>query len=393
MKKITLLLAVLFVTHLPAQNLLDDATSDVITVAENSKSGNYKDVLASVFQLAARNFVGEDKSLEFNTTLFALKLKANPEINRDVFFVNETFSRNLQMNFKAYFNDEYRYMGFTGGITYALYNGRDSKIVKMNDAFVNIFNQIDADLNTAQQAIGSTIVRENISKAERTIKWAALSNAKEAILNNITVTDSLTNAYKSTMLAGTYNNTQNLVNSGGAQVTTLQGASLYLNEAADLFYEELKSAPLLTFAVDGTSNEDGKFNRASAALIYLQGVKKSDFEIDIRTKFSYSDTLQVSMPRKLFEAEAGINFILGRRSGALSVMKDTTRKSFFEIKSYMEYKTVINNRLTDEEEHNFSANADLRLRIAEDLWIPLTIKYDIENANVFGFLNISYNFE
>jgi hypothetical protein len=40
----------------------------------------------------------------------------------------------------------------------------------------------------------------------------------------------------------------------------------------------------------------------------------------------------------------------------------------------------------------FSANAEIRLRVAEDLWIPFVIKYDIKNSNFLGFLNITYNF-
>ena len=40
----------------------------------------------------------------------------------------------------------------------------------------------------------------------------------------------------------------------------------------------------------------------------------------------------------------------------------------------------------------FTANADIRIRIIENLWIPLTVKYDLNKKNFLGFLNVALNF-
>ena len=41
----------------------------------------------------------------------------------------------------------------------------------------------------------------------------------------------------------------------------------------------------------------------------------------------------------------------------------------------------------------FMANADLRLRIFENFWLPLTIKYDLDKGKFLGFLDIEFNFD
>ncbi len=395
MKKLLSFFIIFYGFTATAQITSETLAEEIVTAAENSKSGNYNDILASVFQFAAKNIVGEDKTIEFNSTLFALKLKANPDLNKDVFFVNETFSRNLEMNFKANFDDDYSYTGFTGGVTYAFINGRDSKMAIVGEKLAGVFDKL-TDIATAEaKTILISIVSDpNLSETDKAQKLQSLNIAQNAMLNNLPPpADTDAAHYYNQLASAAFNNESGLINPDGTLVGTLQAASQYVNLELDKFYEDLKAAPLLTLAVDGTSNKDGKFNRASASLVYLQGVRNSDMEFDIRTRFLYADTLAISMPRHSAEAEAGINFIIGKRSGATDGVRPATLKSFFEIKSYFEYSTILKNRLPDEEKEMFSANADFRLRIAEGLWIPFTVKYDLDNANVFGFLNVTFNFE
>ena len=61
----------------------------MIAVADDLKSGNYKDILSSFFQFASQNLTGSQKSIAFNGTLFALKAEADPDLLKDYNFVNE----------------------------------------------------------------------------------------------------------------------------------------------------------------------------------------------------------------------------------------------------------------------------------------------------------------
>jgi len=46
----------------------------------------------------------------------------------------------------------------------------------------------------------------------------------------------------------------------------------------------------------------------------------------------------------------------------------------------------------DEKRDRLILNGTLRLRIYNDIWVPLEIKYDPDAGNVFGFLNVRANF-
>ena len=37
-------------------------------------------------------------------------------------------------------------------------------------------------------------------------------------------------------------------------------------------------------------------------------------------------------------------------------------------------------------------NGTLRVMVLDNIWIPITIKYDPKSGNVLGFLNVSLNF-
>jgi hypothetical protein len=37
-------------------------------------------------------------------------------------------------------------------------------------------------------------------------------------------------------------------------------------------------------------------------------------------------------------------------------------------------------------------NGTIRVRIMNDIWVPLEIKYDPKHGNLFGFINVRANF-
>ena len=107
--------------------------SELVKKNESSKSGNYKDLFSSFFQLASENFDSKTKSLKINSTLFAIKSKANPDLLKDVNIKQAGFSRNFQFNVKLDLDNNYKYKGFTGGFTWAIINGRDKSLAVLTD--------------------------------------------------------------------------------------------------------------------------------------------------------------------------------------------------------------------------------------------------------------------
>jgi len=150
----------------------------------------------------------------------------------------------------------------------------------------------------------------------------------------------------------------------------------------------MRRKPLLTLSVNTTfANAESAFSNGSAQLVYLQGIntRRTRTEFDIRTLFSVKDTFVVETDRRAwFNATAGINF---------SLVQTKTGKSVVEFKPYFEYNTIFTKLYGLEEKNLFLANADLRVRIFDKLWLPFTIKYDIDRGKFLGFLDIEFNFD
>ncbi|MDI1256414.1 MAG: hypothetical protein PSV16_09945 [Flavobacterium sp.] len=353
-----------------------NAQESLMTMDNNSKSGNFKDVLTNFYQLTTKDFAGDEKSIGLNTTLFALLSNAKPELLNDINYASATFSRNFQLNTKVDFDKTYSYTGFTAGISYSI-NNRDATLANFNNTELAIRHALFAGyIAAAAGPIGAAI-------GGNAIEQQKLDEAVEDLLDSKT---NSTNPYVRQLLnaINPLVNADNLLDKSGAIITTGDALVLNLYDLKDDYYNTLAAKGLLTFSADGTSNTDGKFNKATFSIIYLKGNSQGNNEIDLRTKLVYADTLtSVKIPRIGFNATAGINF---------KIAKGSDKKSFFEIKTAFEYNSVLRNAIPDEDKNKILANAEIRFRILNDIWIPLTIKYDLDNANFLGFLNVTYNF-
>jgi hypothetical protein len=76
----------------------------------------------------------------------------------------------------------------------------------------------------------------------------------------------------------------------------------------------------------------------------------------------------------------------------LNVSFLSKERSVLEIKPAFEFKKDFTNEVKGQSEV-FYATSDIRIRVYKDVWIPLILKYDIKNGNLFGFLNLSINFD
>ncbi len=350
-----------------------------INTNENGKSGNYKDILASMFQLASTNLAGDQKSIEFNATLFALKAKANKGSTVNYNNYRQKFERNFQFNFKIQLDSVFKYDGFNGGITYAIVNQRDKHLANFANTLLHqYFDELSNEIQGNQLAL---LVRAGYTMPDISTTIAKMLRAEPE-----TNFDANESPIRTILLTNLDNKlfVQAKPLADGTSIANTTQMIETLSALRTQYYTDMESKILWTVTADGSASSEGKFNKAAIGSIFLKGNKEAWNELDIRAKFTYADTLLAGLlPRTAFNAQAGMNF---------KIAKDTQQQSFFEIKIYGEYNSVLNNALPDEEKNIFLANADIRLRVTDDLWFPITIKYDTENANFFGFLNVTYNF-
>jgi hypothetical protein len=306
---------------------------------------------------------------------------ADLEEVKDLTINKSYFLRNFQINAKVNLDENYKYNGFSGGFTYAVVNKRDKATINLaktlygtsREIFMTQFAQIQSTLATGLQ--------------DGSPELDMLNEASDNILNdNLEELDDTKNPYYKLINEEFAKVTSNLKNPDGTPLNT-DDISSFINTLSQLRKSEMDKIDgkaLWTIAADGSTNTDGKFNKCSVSSVYLKGIDKSGDQIDVRGTFTYDDDTLVNMPRTTFNGKAGLNFVL--------LKNRVDEVSCFEVKALGEYTKVYKNVLPDEDDEIITANAEFRIRLAKDFWIPITVKYDIENANLLGFLNLTYNF-
>jgi hypothetical protein len=357
---------------------IDTITNNIgkaITDANNMKTGNWQDVLSNFFQIGLSDLTGPNKAFNFSSSLFALKLKTSPSLNVDTEYIRHNFDRNFQFNFSLKLDSQYNFNGFSGGLTWAAINKRDTTLISL----------INSDIDKVWQS--------NFTKLDKLIRqYRVLRDphhlGKDSVFNH---TDSMINRM---MKLGKFSidsfpgvdSLPKIFNFRDSLNNILKSG---LNNVYS-YYDSVKQStllkPLLTFSLNGAVNKQSKFDSAQVGAVYLQGLTKSGkpLELDIRMNLGFKDTLiNKDNYRTVFNSSAGLNYAI--------ITNKKTNNSILEIKPYFEYDKIISGLLPGENVNKFLANVDLRFRITQNLWIPFTIKYDIKNGNFLGFLNIALN--
>jgi hypothetical protein len=383
-KILTLSVALFFTISLNAQSDTKSSSPDIkkisgdkketIRTVNDLKTGNWQDVLTSFFQLGLSDLTGAAKTLNFKANLFALKVKADSNLLIDRHYKKQTFARNFQFDFGLKLDSSYKFKGFNSGFTWAVINKRDSSVA----SFIN--TKLDEFYGNSQVAISDAL--DNFTKSLYDIGDTAMSTKNLEHYKKVkTQIDEIQD--KGYFVPANRFPKEFIPFISQEYAKNLKEAEKGFNEEM----EKLRTKPLMTLSVNTSfENKERSFNNGSAQLIYLQGIKskRAKTEIDIRAFASIKDTTVVKTERRsIFKSTAGINFTLLQVDG----------KSIIEFKPHMEYNAILSKPYASEEKSVFLANADFRLRIFDNFWLPLTIKYDIENSNFLGFLDIAVNMD
>jgi len=335
-----------------------------------SKTGNWNDVFTNFMQLAAKNLAGDNKSFEYKTTIFAIKSKVDSTLLIDKNYVKENFSRNFQINMGLKLDNDYKFKGFSYGFDWALINKRDLSINTLVDGeTAKLYEKYFEMLTTCRERYNNDLI-----KNEDPDKGKKIKQIQEAINNNgdeyIIPIDQFPKDFIKYLPPDYQDNRK------------------YFREVYEQELDAIKRKPLLKIGFNSNFQKNTKFlDEFDTNLVYLQGLKSkkgSKLEIDFRNQFKAKDSITTSViKRKEFSSQLGLNISIW----------ETKEKSIVELKPNFEYKRIVSGIMTDEKNDQFLANADLRIRVLKNLWVPLILKYDIKNNNLFGFLNVSFNFD
>jgi len=392
MKKIILyLLLFSFSSNLSSQT--KKQALKTLNQIENSKSGNLIDVFAGFYQFAFKSIDVNEKSLDLNSTLFSLVKNYDEDILNTKNRSSIVFLRNFQINAKLNLDDKLNFNGYSVGFTYALLNKRDKGFIDLDENLKEQINELDllmvnatTKIITAEMDSYRTKNNKEMSSSEMNKLSDDISEVSTSIRNGENVENPKLQQYyddvKKELNKEIINNNyfQNLKNKNNNNLVNIDSVNTHLQDLKDDYIKDLEKKPFLSISPSAITDKDGKLNQASAEMVFLVGNRFGEF--DVRAKYNYLDTISPSMPRSIFNGKIGYNF------------KVLTKgvKSFFEIKAYGEYNKIFKNVLTNEKEETILANADFRIRLTDDVWIPITVKYDTETSNFLGFLNVTYSF-
>ncbi|MCX6316025.1 MAG: hypothetical protein NTW29_01940 [Bacteroidetes bacterium] len=348
-------------------------SENLVRSVNDLKTGNWQTVLTSFAQLALKDLAGDNKTLSFKASLFALKAKADSNLLQDINYVKQKFARNFQFDFALKLDTSYRFKGLQAGFTWALVNKRDSSVVSFaNTTLDTYYSAVQESLATAKVLFRNSLIGSN----------GNIPDDKRKMFNDVSDKIEKLLGEKGFVAKSEF----------PKEIQPFIDDSFNTNlEMADKEFAKrmaaLRIKPLLTLTVNSTfENKERALSNGYAGMVYLQGIrtKRTKTEMDIRSSISVRDTLVVTTQRRTrFNASAGINFAL------LESNKDQT---LIEFKPYLEYNSILTKPIGAEKKDQFTANADLRIRLFENFWLPFTIKYDVENGKFFGFLDIEFNF-
>jgi hypothetical protein len=373
-----------------AQGSKKNAAATIIT-ADSLVSGNTKDVLTNFFQLAFNDLTGIKRELNFNSNVFAIMLKSNPKLDLDENYGKCRALRKLNIGVGLKLDSSYHFNGFSSGVKYAIIDQRDSTTSKMlfRQLKINGFLDERTVLNRELVAMANTLF-PNAGTDDDEFKGKAGFRDTIAIFFNQKVPFNKLNSRFKDLVR------QIVVKEDLQQIKSLfnadSTASLKSNDIKifDSLKNEIRNSLLWTVGVSDTTYKDHFF--LSNLLLNTEITKgighpkpgTNNIEFNAKLGFNFlRDTLQAgdNLKRLIMNAEGGFNWVIRN-----------SEKSIFEFKASFTYYSNLSSLYTGEKRNSKTFNGTLRLRVYEDIWVPLELKYDPDVKHLFGFLNVKANF-
>ena len=366
--------------------------------ANSLASGNTKDILTSFFQLAFDNLTGPKKSINFNSNPFAIMLKENPGLAVDSNYYKYRRLRKLNFNFGLNLDTSFKMDGFTLGFKYALINRRDTTTspVLLDGLQKDSLNQdIQAlelkILNFQNDSLPTTGVDPARKDSNILLRRLLKANLNKMRSDSPYIPFANLDPYfkKTVTRIALYNGLQFFLRF--IQSNPAMSIQKSLDENFTALKKTIKYAPLWTVSLTDTATKNQLlFSNITLATQYSKGVFKlrtgSNLELDIRASVKFSeDSSQKSrnLQRDILIVEPGINWVVRNKSNDHSQL---------EFKLGGSYIHNFNRLYTDEKRDQLMFSGIFRVRLINDIWIPLEFKYDPSNGNVFGFLSVKANF-
>lgn len=361
-----------------------------ILTADSLATGNWKDVLTSFFQLSFDRLTSDRKELNFQSNPFAVLLRSNPDAAIDTNYYKYRRLRKLNFGFGLALDPDFRFNGFSSGVKYALINQRDVTTSTF------LFRQLGADaLNADLRALLPAVNRQIQNRfpnteANRDRRLALLQQVNDFFNDSTSAFNNLDAEFQSLVLSAAEA-------AGLRYFLNLVRANPAINVKAESnrrfagFKDELQNKLLWTLSLSDTTYTDRFFfSNVVLRTDLLKGMGKpkpgANWELNLQAAVNFLDDSTRrghDLSRSLFRFEPGVNLVFRNKAN---------QQSWLEAKLSGSYFRHFGNLYAAERRDSLNLNATLRVRLIGDIWVPLEVRYDPRSGNVFGFLNVRFNF-
>jgi hypothetical protein len=352
----------------------DDKRSTVRSAAD-LKTGNSQDVLVSFFQLAFNDLNDKKKrSFNFESSLIALVAKHDPSLWQSEAYLKNTFLRNFNLGISPAIDSTLKFKSFGASFKYAIVNRRDKTVYDF------VLKNEDAWRAVRLGALGKYAAKLGGVTGSDYKLAADFFDVGENVRTKV---GDLPEDFKTILEA-------EIASSAAYQDYSVRDFQVHLfDQYADLS-RIVENRPLWTIGSDLTFKHAG-LSDYSFNSEFLRGLvnnnSRMNVELDIAASFDVTDdetSETKDLDRRIFSYAAGFNWI---------VVKDKSHKPRIEFKGSIKDDMILEGKYADEETSTLTANGTLRLRLTNELWIPVTITYDPEKGKFLGFLTVKSNFD
>ena len=338
------------------------------------KSNLSYEALTQFFQASVA--VGRNGGFDFKSSLFGIqKLFSKKDLDLSDYYLKRKSARNTEFSFGVHKDDKDNVNVLVAGFKYALINNRsksDVNFLQIPEIAMQVQNMGSA-LYKAEEIYHHSIAKGNAAAELRFInalkKYTKSQNLKDLPDGMQSILDSIvTNSYRS--------DTSHFFH--------------VAQRSYDIAAKRIDQKGLLTLAINpGYSWSNRRFDSIAIAFQFVKGFgnigRPWNLDAQINNHFLY-DTVskKANLSRSITSVSLGLNKIL---------MNDDGLNPVIEFEMALENDYVYSRLYSGEKRNKISLNAILRIHIAREIVVPLSLAFDLMHPNVAGFLKVNWNLE
>lgn len=363
----------------------------IVTAIYAEETANSKDILTDLFRASIDNLLGNDRTYTFNSSFLGIYQLLHKR--RKLPYDRERRLRQNSFNFELKGNDQSDITKIGGGFTITVLNernitdgDRNKEVDKLNynvkmygtlNRAITLYVE-DHDAELAKSEAEMNKVMNTWNEASRKHDFSLLHPKIKEALKSLNFTEGFLKE----------NHTYNSQELNDVIQFVLEGKDNLDNQfqRVSKIYAQKPLWVISPTVLYDRINKQGEITISSALTFGLwkkSAQKPWEFEIKGQFKIANDSTLKWSNYNdKPLSMSIGLNKVL---------LQNKEKESRMEFKFFTQYNHQLGSAPSLQKEDIFTMNATLRVFVYKTLWLPITLKYDVDKGKILGLFTLTAN--